>query len=150
VLCRTRIRGKGCMRDREVLLLPAVMISSFLYDLCVLYRFLSFPPAFINLRMKFLLRGEGYNSPCYGLPNHLCYSLIQESNTLINPIQSSPRSKFKPKFRSKSINSKIWNSKLLFMSDLSSKCKQELLLRISSIFENFKKKSYQSILNFKP
>jgi hypothetical protein len=26
------------------------------------------PPPFTNLRMRFLLRGEGYNTPCYELP----------------------------------------------------------------------------------
>jgi hypothetical protein len=36
------------------------------------------------------------------------------------------------------------------MSDLSSKCKHELLVQNLSILENFKKKSYQILMNFKP
>jgi hypothetical protein len=29
------------------------------------------PPPFINLRLRFLLRGEGYNTPCYGKLNQV-------------------------------------------------------------------------------
>jgi hypothetical protein len=60
--------GKSCMRDREVPLFPIVPISSLVHDQCIRHRFLCFSPPFINLRMRFLLRGEGYNTLSYIFP----------------------------------------------------------------------------------
>jgi hypothetical protein len=57
------------MGDREILFLPTILISSF----SMINHLSSFlvSPAFVNLEMKFLLRGEGCNTPCYSFPNHL-------------------------------------------------------------------------------
>jgi hypothetical protein len=86
---------KSSMRDREVFLLPTVPISPILRDQCILHRFLCFPPPFVNLGMRFLLRREGCNIPCYDFPNYLHYTLKYASNPLINPFLSKPKSKFK-------------------------------------------------------
>jgi hypothetical protein len=60
---------KSRMGDWKVFFLPGLPISSFLYNWCILRRFLCSPP-FINLETRFLLRG-GYNTPCYSFINHL-------------------------------------------------------------------------------
>jgi hypothetical protein len=49
-------RRKGDMGDQEVLLHLIILISSFLHDQCALHHFLCFPPSFINLGTRFLLR----------------------------------------------------------------------------------------------
>jgi hypothetical protein len=63
-------RRKGCMRDRDILLLLIVPISSFLYNQCIIHRFLCFPPPFINFRTRFLLRGEGCDTPYHQNTNY--------------------------------------------------------------------------------
>jgi hypothetical protein len=50
---------KSCMKDQEVFLLQTILISSFPHDQCALHRFLCFPPPFINLGTRFLLREGG-------------------------------------------------------------------------------------------
>jgi hypothetical protein len=67
----SRAAGKSCVRDREVLLLLTIPISLFVYNQCILHCFLCFPPPWVNLGMRFLLRGEGCNTPCYNFPNYL-------------------------------------------------------------------------------
>jgi hypothetical protein len=64
-------RRKGGMGDREVLLHLTILRSSFLHDQCALHCFLCFPPPFVNLGMRFLIRGEGCNTPCYRNPNQV-------------------------------------------------------------------------------
>jgi hypothetical protein len=61
---------KICMGDWKVFFLPSLPISSFLHDRCILRHFLC-SPAFVNLGTIFLLRGGGYNTPCYDFTNHL-------------------------------------------------------------------------------
>jgi hypothetical protein len=48
--------------------------------------FLVLPLHFINLRMRFLLREEGCNTPCYGFLNYLHYCLNLSSNLLVNQV----------------------------------------------------------------
>jgi hypothetical protein len=74
-------RNSG-MRHWEVFLLSTVPLSFLLHCQCIFHRFLC--PSFVNLGTRFLLRGEGYNTPCYGFPNHLHWGLNQGSNPLIN------------------------------------------------------------------
>jgi hypothetical protein len=64
-------RRKGGMGDWEVILHLTILISSFLHDQCALYHFLCFPPPFVNLRTRFLLRGEGSNTLCYRNSNQV-------------------------------------------------------------------------------
>jgi hypothetical protein len=59
---------KSCMRDWEVLLCSIVPKSSVLHGQCVLHHFIVLPPL-INLGTRFLLRGEGCNTPCHSYPN---------------------------------------------------------------------------------
>jgi hypothetical protein len=55
--CSQRPRRRSCMGDQEVFLLPTVLISSFPHNQRILHRFLC-STFFINLRMRFLLRGR--------------------------------------------------------------------------------------------
>jgi hypothetical protein len=64
-------RRKGGMGDQEVLLHLTILISSFLHDQCALHYFLCFPPHFINLRTRFLLRGKCCNTLCFVNPNQV-------------------------------------------------------------------------------
>jgi hypothetical protein len=73
------------MRYREVLFLPTIPTSSFFCDQCILYHFLCLPPSFVNLEARFLLMGEGCNTPCYGFPNHLHEGVNEGSSSLMNP-----------------------------------------------------------------
>jgi hypothetical protein len=63
-------RRKGGMGDWEVPLHLIILITSLLHNQRVLHRFLCFPPPFINLGARFILRGEGCKTPCYGSPNY--------------------------------------------------------------------------------
>jgi hypothetical protein len=58
-------RRKGGMGDQEVLLHLIILMTSLLHNQRVLHCFFCFPPPFVNLRTRFLLRGEGCNTMCY-------------------------------------------------------------------------------------
>jgi hypothetical protein len=49
---------KSFTKDQKVFLLRTIFISSFLHEQCALHRFLCFPPPFVNLNTRFLLRGR--------------------------------------------------------------------------------------------
>jgi hypothetical protein len=51
-------------------------------------------PSFVNLETRFLLMGEGYNTPRYGFTNHLHSGLNRELNPSISSILSKPKSNF--------------------------------------------------------
>jgi hypothetical protein len=86
---RQRVLTDGCnidenlqqaLGDREVFQLPTILISSFLHNKCVIHHFLCFLP-FVNLEMRYLLRGEGCNTPCYGFAHHLLITFISSLTT---------------------------------------------------------------------
>jgi hypothetical protein len=60
------------------------------------------PPPFINLGMRFLLRGVGYNTLCYELPNYCQWCLNHASNPLVNPFLGKPK-EFQINFNFKSL-----------------------------------------------
>jgi hypothetical protein len=60
---------KSGMGGREVFRLSTVPLSFLIRGQCIFYRFLC--PSFINIGMRFLLRGKGCNTPCYKNPNQV-------------------------------------------------------------------------------
>jgi hypothetical protein len=61
---------KSYMRDREVFFLELSQYHLFsMVD--AIYIIFYAPPPLVNLRARFLLRGEGCNTLCYGFPNYL-------------------------------------------------------------------------------
>jgi hypothetical protein len=59
-------RRESYMRDQEVVLLPNIPIPDIILAIRSMHRslFLVLPP-FLNIGMRFLLREEGCNTPCY-------------------------------------------------------------------------------------
>jgi hypothetical protein len=71
---------KCCMRGQEIFLLLTISILFFPQSRHPL-SFLVLPPPFINLGMRFILRGETYNTPCYGFTNYLLTTFISSLAT---------------------------------------------------------------------
>jgi hypothetical protein len=61
-------KSHGRLRSLSSFQLSRYSISFLLFGQCIVHRFLC-SPSYRNLRMRFLLRGEGCNTPCYGKLN---------------------------------------------------------------------------------
>jgi hypothetical protein len=65
--CRSFMEAKVAWVTEKSFLLSTISILDIflLFGQCIVHRFLC-SPSCRNLRMRFLLRGEGYSTPCYG------------------------------------------------------------------------------------
>jgi hypothetical protein len=76
--------SKSCLGDQVVY---SVQLSSILWSSWPMHpSSFSCAPSFVNLGMRFLLRGEGCNTPCYAFHNYLHYKLNQASSALVNQV----------------------------------------------------------------
>jgi hypothetical protein len=78
-------RRKSGMGDREAFLVQRFSCPS-CYTINASF-IVSCAPSIINLEMRFLLRGEGYNTPYYDYPNYCHYNLNHASNLWFNQIE---------------------------------------------------------------